>query len=154
VKIWVDADAAPADVKELVFRAARRLSLSTTLVANAPLSAPKGELISAVQVPGGANVADAYIAEHATAGDVAITADVPLAATLVGKGVFVIDPRGDEYTPENVGSRVAARNLMDELRGAGAIGGGPRPFGPKDKQAFASALDRVLTRAVRAASRG
>jgi hypothetical protein len=144
--LWIDADAAPGDVKEIVFRAAKRLSLPTVLVANQPLGVPRGGLVTAIRVEGGANVADAYIAEHATAGDVAVTADIPLAAALVAKGVAVIDPRGEEYTADNVGSRLASRNLMDEMRGAGAIGGGPRPFGAKDRQAFASALDRVLTR--------
>ena len=149
MNLWIDADAAPGDVKEIVFRAARRLSLRTTLVANQPLSVPAGGLIRAVRVDGGANVADAYIAEHAVAGDLAITADIPLAATLVAKGVQVIDPRGEEYTPENVGSRLAARDLMEGFRASGSITGGPRPYSPRDRQAFAATLDRVLMRATR-----
>jgi uncharacterized protein YaiI (UPF0178 family) len=150
MKLWIDADAAPSDVKEVVFRSAARVSLPTVLVANQPLSTPRGNaFVTAVQVEGGPNVADAYIAEHAERGDVVITADIPLAAALVEKHVFVIDPRGTEYTADNVGHRLASRDLMDELRGSGAITGGPRPFGPKDKQAFASTLDRVLTRAAR-----
>jgi len=154
MKLWIDADAAPGDVKELVFRAATRVKLATVLVANQPMSVPRGNpFVSAVLVEGGANVADAYIAEHAEPGDVAVTADIPLASALVGKRVFVIDPRGVEYDENNVGSRLAGRDLMDELRGGGAITGGPRPYGAKDKQNFASALDRVLTRAIRLGKR-
>ncbi|MBA3312715.1 MAG: YaiI/YqxD family protein [Planctomycetota bacterium] len=150
MKLWIDADAAPGDIKEVAFRSATRLSLPTVLVANQPLSTPRGNaFVIAVQVEGGPNVADAYIAEHAGPGDVAITADIPLAAALVAKNVSVIDPRGTEYTSDNVGYRLASRDLMDELRGSGAVTGGPRPFGPKDKQMFAATLDRVLTRAMR-----
>lgn len=150
MKLWIDADAAPGDVKQVAYRSALRLSLPTVLVANQPLVTPRGNaFVSAVQVEGGPNVADAYIAEHAEPGDVAITADIPLAAVLVEKSVYVIDPRGIEYTAENVGHRLASRDLMDELRGSGMVTGGPRPFSPKDKQAFASTLDRVLTRAIR-----
>lgn len=150
MKLWIDADAAPGDVKEIAFRAAVRLKLATVLVANQPLPVPRGNpYVSAVLVEGGANVADAFIAEHAESGDVAVTADIPLAAKLVAKRVAVVDPRGVEYDEENVGSRLAARDLMDELRGGGAVTGGPRPFGAKDKQNFASALDRILTRAMR-----
>ena len=148
--LWIDADAAPGEVKELVFRAAKRLNLPTVLVANAPVAVPKGSaLVSFIRVEGGANVADQYIAEHATAGDIAVTADVPLAATLVAKGLFVIDPRGTEQTADNVGYRLATRDLMDELRGAGAVTGGPKPYSAKDRHAFATTLDRVLTRALR-----
>ena len=148
--IWIDADAAPGDVKELVFRASARLKLPVVLVANSTAPTPRGNpLVSAVTVEGGANVADRHIADHAAAGDLAVTADVPLAAALVAKGVAVIDPRGDEHTAETVGGRLAARDLMDELRGASAVTGGPRPYGPKDRQKFAATLDRVLTRLAR-----
>ncbi len=151
MKLWIDADATPRDVKEIVFRAAHRLALETVLVANHRVPLPPGHpSVSAVRVEGGPDVADRYIAEHAESGDVAITADIPLAAALVEKRVLVIDPRGEEYTPENVGERLTVRDFMDSLRGAGVETGGSRPFGPKDKQAFAAALDRVLTRALRA----
>ena len=151
MKLWIDADAAPRDVKEMVFRAAKRLSLETVLVANQRLTPPPGNaFVSAVRVEGGPDVADAYIAEHAAAGDVAVTADIPLAAILVEKRVFVIDPRGHEYTAENVGERLAVRDFMDGLRGANVETGGAKPYGARDKQAFAGALDRVLTRALRA----
>ena len=150
MKLWIDADAAPRDVKEIVYRAAKRLELDTVLVANQRLQIPPGtSFVSAVRVQGGPDEADRYIAENAKGGDVAVTADIPLAAILVEKGVAVIDPRGEEYTAENVGERLAVRDFMDGLRGAGVETGGSRPYGPKDKQAFASALDRVLTRGLR-----
>jgi uncharacterized protein YaiI (UPF0178 family) len=151
MKLWIDADAAPRDVKEMVFRAAKRLELHTVLVANQRLTPPaENPFVTAVRVEGGPDVADAYIAEHAEPGDVAVTADIPLAGILVEKRVLVIDPRGQEYTPENVGERLAVRDFMDGLRGAGVETGGAKPYGPKEKQAFAATLDRVLTRAMRA----
>ncbi len=150
MKLWIDADAAPRDVKDVVFRLARRLKVETLLIANQPLSAPWDHpYVSSVRVAGGLDVADQYIADHAEAGDVAVTADIPLAARLVDKGVFVLDPRGLEYTEDNVGEKLAGRDLMTELRSAGMVGGGPRPYGPKDRQSFAVALDRVVSRALR-----
>lgn len=150
MKLWIDADAAPRDVKEIVYRAAKRLELETVLVANRRLEVPPGNaFVSVVRVDGGPDVADRHIADHASPGDVAVTADIPLAAILVEKSVRVIDPRGDEFTPDSIGERLAVRDFMDGLRGAGVETGGARPFGPKDKQAFAGALDRVLTRALR-----
>jgi uncharacterized protein YaiI (UPF0178 family) len=150
VKLWIDADAAPRDVKEIVFRAARRLELPVVLVANQWLTPPPGHpRVSTVRVSGGPDVADLHIAEHAEAGDVAITADIPLAARLVEKDVTVIDPRGTEYTAENLGDRLAVRDLMTGLRDTGLQTGGPRPYSAKDKQVFASTLDRVLTRVLR-----
>jgi uncharacterized protein YaiI (UPF0178 family) len=150
MKIWVDADAAPRDVKEIVYRAAKRLGMPAVLVANQRLTMPmNNEYVSAVQVRGGPDVADAHIAEHAAAGDVAITADIPLAAVLVEKGVVVLDPRGERYTEENIGERLSIRDFMESVRGAGVETGGPKPFGPREKQAFAGALDRVLTAARR-----
>ena len=150
MKLWIDADAAPRDVKEIVFRAATRLSLETVLVANQRVQLPLGTtLITAVRVDGGPDVADRYIAEHAEPGDVCVTADIPLAALLVPRGVVVIDPRGEEYSAENIGERLSVRDFMDGLRGAGVETGGSRPYGPKDKQLFAGALDRVLARGQR-----
>lgn len=150
MKLWIDADAAPRDVKEIAFRAAKRLELPTVLVANRRLAPPPGNpFVTAVQVPGGPDAADEHIAEAAAAGDVAITADIPLAAILVEKQVLVIDPRGEEYHAENIRERLTVRDFMDGLRGAGVETGGARPFGAKDKQAFAATLDRVLTRALR-----
>jgi uncharacterized protein YaiI (UPF0178 family) len=150
MKLWVDADAAPRDVKEIVFRAARRLEIPAVLVANQWISTPMDHpFVSAVRVAGGPDVADRHIAEHAEPGDVAVTADIPLAARLVEKQVTVIDPRGQKYDEENVGERLAVRDFMDDLRGAGVETFGPRPYGPKDRQAFAAALDRALTRALK-----
>jgi uncharacterized protein len=150
MKVWIDADAAPRDVKEITFRAGKRLELPVVMVANQPLQVPRGNpFVSAVRVDGGPDVADRYIAETANPGDVAITADIPLAATLVAQGVLVIDPRGEEYTAENVTERLSVRDFMDSLRGAGVETGGSGPFGDREKHAFAATLDRVLTRASR-----
>jgi uncharacterized protein len=144
--IWVDADAAPRDVKEIVYRAARRLELPAVLVANQWLTAPRhNPHVTTVQVQGGPDVADQHIADHATEGDIVITADIPLAATLVEKGVTVLDHRGEIFTPENVRERLSVRDFMESLRGAGVETGGPKSYGPKDRHAFAGALDRVLT---------
>lgn len=146
-RIWIDADAAPADVKDIVARAALRLELETFLVANRRLATPANNpFVNAVRVDGGPDVADDHIAEHATTGDLAVTADIPLAARLVEKGVITLDPRGVEYTRENIGERLSIRDFMDGLRSTGVETGGPRGWGAKDKQAFAGALDRALTR--------
>ena len=148
--LWIDADAAPRDVKEICFRASERLTLATVLVANQRIQLPLGyAYLSAVRVDGGPDVADRYIAEHAVRGDVAITADIPLAAILVPNGVVVLDPRGEEYTAESIGERLSVRNFMDGLRGSGVETGGHGAYGAREKQAFANALDRALTRAAR-----
>ncbi len=150
ITLWLDADATPRDVSTIVFRAAHRLDLQTILVANQRVAIPAGHaMVSAVRVAGGPDVADRYIADNAVDGDIAITADIPLAADLVAKGVVVIDPRGVEHTPETVGERLSIRDFADALRGAGVETGGPRPFTARDRQTFASTLDRVLTRAMR-----
>ena len=155
MKLWIDADAAPRDVKDICLRASDRLQLETVLVANQRLQLPLGyPHASAVRVDGGPDVADRYIAEHAAAGDVAVTADIPLAALLVPKGVVVIDPRGEEYTTESIGERLSVRDFMDGLRGAGVETGGHGAYGMKERQAFANALDRALTRARRHAPGG
>jgi len=152
VKLWIDADAAPRDVKEVCFRVSERLRLQTILVANQRVTLPLGyDFLSAVRVEGGADIADKYIADNAGKGDVAVTADIPLAALLVPKGVIVIDPRGEEYTPEIIGERLSVRNFMDSLRSTGVETGGHAPYGAREKQAFANALDRILTRALRSA---
>jgi uncharacterized protein YaiI (UPF0178 family) len=150
MKLWIDADAAPREVKEICYRASERLKLVTVLVANQRLQIPLGHShVSAVRVDGGPDVADLYIAEHAEHGDVAVTQDIPLAALLVPKGVTVIDPRGDEYTPESIGERLSVRNFMDGLRSTGVETGGHAAYGTRDKQTFANALDRALTRALK-----
>ena len=150
MKLWIDADAAPGDVKEIVYRAAIRLDIQTVLVANRRLQQPANNpLVTAVRVEGGPDVADLHIEAHARSGDIAVTADIPLAAALVSKGVAVIDPRGVEYTPENVGERLSIRNFMDQVRTTGIDTGGPSAYGRREKRAFAATLDRVLTRALR-----
>jgi uncharacterized protein YaiI (UPF0178 family) len=150
--LWIDADATPRDVKEIVLRLAHRLALPTVLVANQRVPLPPGHpTVSAVRVDGGADVADRYIAEHAARGDICVTADIPLAAILVALGVVVIDPRGEEHTPETVGERLSVRDFMESLRGAGVETGGPAAYTARDKQRFAGALDRAVTRARRGA---
>jgi uncharacterized protein YaiI (UPF0178 family) len=150
VKIWIDADAAPRDVKELVFRTAKRLSLETILVANQRLQPPAGNpMVRAVWVDGGADIADQYIVDHASPGDLVVTQDVPLAALLVPREIAVIDPRGEEHTGETIGERLSVRDFMEQARFAGAVTGGPPPYDAKAKQAFAATLDRVLTRLLR-----
>ena len=150
MKIWIDADAAPRDVKELVFRAAKRLEVKTILVANQRLQPPAGNpLVTAVRVDGGPDVADQYIAEHAEPGDLVVTQDIPLAALLVPRQVAVLDPRGEEHTGETIGERLSIRDFMDRVRLAGGVTGGPPPFDAKARQAFAGALDRALTRLLR-----
>lgn len=155
MKIWIDADAAPRDVKETVYKTAQRLQLPVVLVTNQRTFPPLGNLlVTVVQVGGGRlDVADQHIVENAEVGDLAITADVPLAALLVEKGVTAIDPRGAEYTEDNVGDRLAVRDLMTGLREAGLESGGPRPYAAKDKQNFAVTLDRVVTRLLRRAAK-
>ncbi|MCA9736131.1 MAG: YaiI/YqxD family protein [Gemmatimonadota bacterium] len=151
MKIWVDADAAPRDVKDIVARAALRLELQTLFVANQRLYTPaNNRFVESVRVDGGPDAADDHIAREAAPGDLAVTADIPLAARLVEKGVAAVDPRGTEYTAENIGERLSIRDFMDGLRASGVETGGPSAFGRKEKQAFAAAFDRVLTRLLRA----
>jgi uncharacterized protein len=149
VKIWIDADACPRIIKEIVFRASTRLRVPVCLVANKDLSKAHSDLVSSVLVEAGADVADDYIAAQATAADLVITADIPLAARIVAGGGVALDPRGELYTEENVGERLSVRDLMQELRGAGLVLGGPAQFNLTDRQRFASALDRLLTRMVK-----
>ncbi len=150
MKIWIDADAAPADVKQVVFRAAKRLNVITLLVANRLIdSPPNSPMIKAVQVRDGADEADRFIVANGEAGDLAITADLPLAGLLVTKGLFVIDPRGAEYSPDTIAARLSMRNFMDDLRGGGMVVGGSASYGDADKKAFAATFDRLLNKAIR-----
>ena len=146
MRIWVDGDACPAVIKDILFRAAIRTKIPLTLVANQPMHIPRSDLISILTVPSGLNVADQKIVELLDPGDLVITADIPLAAHVVNKGGTALDPRGELYTDENVGERLTMRNLMDELRGGGMVGGGPAPFSGNDRQAFANQLDRILAK--------
>ncbi len=130
-----------------MFRSARRLAIEVVLVANQRLQTPPGNpLVSAVRVDGGPDVADQYIAEHAAAGDLVVTQDIPLAALLVPRDVTVLDPRGEEHTSETIGERLSVRDFMDQARLSGMVTGGPPPYDARAKQAFAAALDRALTR--------
>jgi len=147
MQVWVDADACPAEIKEVLFRAAKRTQIKVTLVANQPLRTPRSEFVDSLLVPAGLNVADQRIVELTQAGDLVVTADIPLAAQVVEKGAQALNPRGALYTDENVGQRLAARDLMDDLRGEGLVTGGPANFNAKDRQAFANQLDRWLTAA-------
>ena len=150
MRLWLDADAAPRDVKDICYRASERLDLDTILVANQRLQLPAGyPKVSAVRVDGGPDVADQYIVDNASPDDIVVTQDIPLAALLVPRGIVVIDPRGEVYTAESIGERLSVRNFMDGLRGAGVETGGHAAYGPREKQAFANALDRALTRARR-----
>lgn len=149
-QIWVDADACPATIKELLFRAAKRTQTKMTLVANQGMYIPRSEFIDCLIVPSGMNVADRRIVELVRPGDLVVTADIPLAADVVAKHAQALDPRGELYTEANIGERLAVRNLLDELRGGGHVGGGPANYSPRDRQAFANQLDRWLTAAKKA----
>lgn len=149
MKLWIDADACPGPVKEIVLRAAERLRVPIVFVANKPISLPRSELVSSVQVGKGLDVADQYISTNAQAGDLVVTQDIPLAAALVKKGVAAIDVRGEPFTPENIDERLSLRNFFQELREGGVSTEGPKGFAPQDKQRFAAALDRELSRLAR-----
>lgn len=145
--LWIDADACPRPVRDVVVKAARRRQIELVLVANSAQQLPPGPGVRQVIVPSGPDVADQYIIDHSRPGDLVITADIPLAAGLVERKVTAINPRGEIYDESSVGERLAMRNLMDELRGAGLAGrSGPAPYNDRDKQAFANALDRLLSR--------
>ncbi len=154
MRIWIDADACPLAVKEVIFRAARRLNVETVLVANQSMALPlNAPMVRLVTVREGANMADRYIVEHAELGDLVITADIPLAGQLVERKLVTIDPRGEVYTPNNIATRLAVRNFMDDLRGAGQTLSGSKPFNDRDKLSFSNSFDRELTRALRDAQR-
>jgi uncharacterized protein len=144
--IWVDADACPAVIKDILYRTAERMQIPLTLVANQFLRTPPSAWIRAVQVPGGFDVADAEIVARVHPGDLVITADIPLAAAVIGKSAHALDPRGELYTPDTIRERLSMRNFMDELRGAGVETGGPAGFSHSDRQAFANQLDRFLAK--------
>ncbi|WP_028008041.1 YaiI/YqxD family protein [Solimonas flava] len=146
MKIWVDADACPRVIKDILFRAAQRRTLELVLVANAPLAVPRFPYIRSVVVPKGFDVADRAIAGWAQAGDLVITADIPLAAAVVEKGVAALNPRGLLYGADNIRQQLSMRNFMDELRGAGVETGGPAAFHARDQQAFANQLEKLLQR--------
>ncbi len=142
--IWVDADACPKAVKEILYRAADRVGVTVILVANQSLDVPGSPHIQSVQVPMGFDVADNHIAQSAASGDLVITADIPLAAEVVAQGCMAINPRGELYTEENIRERLNMRDFMATLRSSGVETGGPPPFGQSDRQSFANQLDRFL----------
>ena len=144
MQIWVDADACPPVIKEILFRAAERAQVLTTLVANAPLRTPPSPFIRSVRVAKGFDVADHRIVQQVQPGDLVITADIPLAAEVIGRGAHALDPRGELYSEDNVQERLAMRNLMQALRSNGALLGGPAPFSQSDRHLFANHLDRLL----------
>lgn len=145
-RLWVDADACPLAIKEILFRVAQRLQLQTVLVANQSIAIPKSEYVRRITVRDGADVADDKIVEQMQAGDVVITGDIPLAARVVAKDGLAISPRGELYDDKSVHERLAARNLMEQFRAAGMETAGPKPLTSKDIQTFANQLDRLLTK--------
>jgi uncharacterized protein YaiI (UPF0178 family) len=144
MRIWVDADACPGAIKEILYRAAERVRVPLVLVANQPLTTPRSPFISAVRVAAGFDVADNHIASQVQPGDLVITADIPLAAEILERGAEAIDPRGERYSRGTIRERLVMRDFMDLMRGSGEITGGPSPLGHADRQAFANALDRLL----------
>ncbi len=146
MQIWVDADACPQVIKEILFRAADRAQVLTTLVANTSLRTPPSDFIRTVRVAPGFDVADYRIVQQVQPGDLVITADIPLAAEVIARGAHALDPRGELYSEDNVRERLAIRNLMQELRSTGALIAGPAPLGQRERQLFANHLDRFLTR--------
>ena len=142
--IWVDADACPAVIKDILYRAAERLQIPLTLVANKLLRTPPSKFIRALQVPQGIDVADSRIVKDLEAGDLVITADIPLASDVIAKGGHALNPRGEFYSPENIAERLALRNYLDELRGSGERTGGPAALDNTDRKRFADQLDRFL----------
>ncbi|PLX84195.1 MAG: YaiI/YqxD family protein [Desulfuromonas sp.] len=146
MQMWVDADACPRVIKEILFRAAERLSVSLTLVANQVLRTPPSPYVRSIRVSAGLDVADLEIVRLLEPGDLVVTADIPLAAAVIEKGGHALDPRGEFFSEENIGERLTLRNFMDELRSGGVETGGPASFGRADRTAFANQLDRFLAR--------
>jgi hypothetical protein len=147
MKIWVDADACPKVIKEILFRVADRTKTELTFVANQWLQVPRSDFINIVQVERGPDVADDEIAARCAPGDLIVTADIPLAARVVEKGALALDPRGKLYDAENIKQILSMRDFMDSLRGSGIETGGPDGFGQRERQNFANLLDRILARA-------
>lgn len=144
-QVWVDADACPGAIRDILFRAAERAQVQVTLVANQWLRTPPSRFIRALQVPGGFDVADSAIVDRVQPGDLVVTQDIPLAARVLEQGAIALNPRGERYTPDTMAERLSMRNFMEELRGAGVQTGGPAAFHARDRQAFASELDRWLS---------
>jgi len=143
-QIWVDADACPKVIKEILFRAADRAGVMVTLVANQHISVPASRYIRSIQVASGFDVADNTIVQRVQEGELVITADIPLAADVIEKGGLALNPRGELYTAENIRQRLNMRDFMDTMRGSGMVTGGPPPLGQAERMAFANQLDRLL----------
>lgn len=146
MRIWVDADACPVVIKEILFRAAERTGMQLTFVANQPVNVPKSRYINYIQVSQGFDVADNEIVARLVAGDLVITADIPLAADVIEKGGSALSPRGEQYTTENIKARLTMRDFMESLRSSGVNTGGPPALNQADRKAFADQLDKFLTR--------
>lgn len=149
MKIWIDADACPREAKELVFKAAGRLNIQVVMVANSYMNFPTTPLIQFVHVDQGADVADQYIADHAQAVDLVITADIPLAAKIVALGAKAMNPRGEVYDEDNISERLSMRDFMSELRDGGLVTGGPAPYNTNDRQLFANNLNAILSKSLK-----
>ena len=145
-QIWVDADACPKVIKEILFRVADRVCVPVILVANQPIQVPRSRHIRSIQVAAGFDVADNYIVQQLETGDLVITADIPLAAEVIAKGGLALNPRGELYTEDNIRQRLNMRDFMDTLRSSGVDTGGPASFSQADRQAFANQLDRLLAK--------
>lgn len=146
MKIWVDADACPGVIKEILFRAAQRTGIELTLVANQPLRVPPARNIRAIQVQAGFDIADNEIVRRCEGGDLVITADIPLASEVMNKGAQALNPRGELYTENSIRQRLNMRDFMDTLRSSGVQTGGPPPLGQRERQEFANNLDRILAK--------
>ncbi len=144
MNIWVDGDACPKAIKDIVCRVAQRTKITTIFVANQWLRLPESEFLSFIRVDQGADVADDEIVDKCNAGDLVITADIPLAARIVAKEALALDPRGKMYNANNIGQILSMRDFMDELRGSGVETGGPKSFGQREAQKFANALDKLI----------
>jgi uncharacterized protein YaiI (UPF0178 family) len=147
--IWIDADACPRAVKDIIFKASRRLLVPVKLVANSYMQTPDSDLVELIQVPSGFDVADNHIVANAGQHDVVITADIPLAGELVRKGLIAISPKGEIFDAESIGERLAMRNLFTEMRSSGEIMGGGRPYSEQDKRDFAATFDRTMVKLLR-----
>jgi len=151
--IWVDADACPAVIKDILFKAARRTGLPLSLVANHSMSVPPDKHITLTLVPSGFDAADDYIVEKCEAGDLVITSDIPLASDVLGKNALALNTRGDEFDKSSIRAALTMRDFMDTMRSSGEHTGGPKAFSQRDKQNFANALDRLLTQGLQAKKR-
>jgi uncharacterized protein YaiI (UPF0178 family) len=146
MQLWIDADACPGAIKEIIIRAALKREIKTCFVANKMIALPASSWLAHVKVPLGPDVVDQYIIDQAQPGDLVVSQDIPLAAALVARAVVVISPHGLLFTPNNIGEKLSNRNFLQDMRDSGLITGGPKPFGDKEKRAFSNTFDQVLTR--------